>query len=143
MSDIEQDFRFRYLLIVDAIGVVSTMTTTNVAIEGAIEVDESTYLSLLPKVNRVRWFDGEAIDLPEPPPPILPIRVYKAPMFRKMTDAEYEAYLQIRAGFPQRLQAIFDAAEYLSPDDEFWPALVAAAEQAYGADRAAEILAPT
>jgi hypothetical protein len=70
-------------------------------------------------------------------------RVYKAPMFRKMTDAEYEAYLQIRAAFPPRLQAIFDAAEYLSSDDEFWPALVAAAEQAYGAERAAEILAPT
>jgi hypothetical protein len=31
-------------------------------------------------------------------------------------------------GFPPRLQAIFDAVEYLSSDDEFWPALVAAAE---------------
>jgi hypothetical protein len=75
--------------------------------------------------------------------PSSPTRVYKAPMFRKMTDAEYEAYLQIRAGFPPRLQAIFDAAEYLSSDDEFWPDLVAAAEQAYGPERAAEILAPT
>ncbi|MBO1903995.1 hypothetical protein J4G37_03620 [Microvirga sp. 3-52] len=44
---------------------------------------------------------------------------------------------------PPRLQAIFDAAEYLSSDDEFWPNLVAAAKQAYGAERAAEILAPT
>lgn len=75
--------------------------------------------------------------------PAPPARVYKAPMFRKMTDAEYEAYLQIRAGFPPRLQAIFDAAEYLSSDDEFWPDLVAAAVQAYGAERAAEILTPT
>jgi hypothetical protein len=40
-----------------------------------------------------------------------PTRIVKAPMFRKITDAEYEAYLQIRAGFPPRLQAIFDAAE--------------------------------
>jgi hypothetical protein len=40
-----------------------------------------------------------------------------------------------------RLQAIFDATEYLSSDDEFRPALVAAAEQAYEAERAAEILA--
>jgi hypothetical protein len=74
--------------------------------------------------------------------PVSEVRVYKAPMFRKMTDAEYEAYLQIRANFPPRMQAIFDAAEYLSSDDEFWPDLVAAAEQAYGAERAAEILAP-
>lgn len=96
------------------------------------------------------WRDGKVIQVDDaelylietlPPPP--PVRVYKAPMFRKMTDAEYEDYLQIKAGFPPRLQAIFDAAEYLSSDDEFWPALVAAAEQAYGAERAAEILAPT
>jgi hypothetical protein len=46
-------------------------------------------------------------------------------------------------GFRLRLQAIFDAAEYLSSDDEFWPSLVTAAEQAYGSERAAEILAPT
>jgi hypothetical protein len=69
-------------------------------------------------------------------------RVYKASMFRKMTDAEYESYLQIRAGFPPRLQAIFDAAEYLSLHDDFWPDLLAAAEQAYGAERAAELLTP-
>ncbi|MBB3020633.1 hypothetical protein FHR70_003719 [Microvirga lupini] len=77
--------------------------------------------------------------LPEQPKP----RIYKAPMFRRMTDAEYDAYLQIRAGFPPRLQAIFDAAEYLSSNDEFWPALVAAAEHAYGAERAAELLSPS
>jgi hypothetical protein len=45
-------------------------------------------------------------------------------------------------GSPPRLHAIFNAAEYLSSDDEFWPDLVAAAEQAYGAERAAEILPP-
>jgi hypothetical protein len=83
----------------------------------------------------------EAHDPDAAPVPVA--RVYKAPMFRKMTDAEYDAYLQIRAAFPPRLQAIFDAAEYLSSDDEFWPALVTAAEQAYGAERAAEILAPS
>ena len=96
------------------------------------------------------WKDGDIVEIDpsevvtfEPPHLAPPQRVYKAPMFRKMTDAEYEAYLQIRAGFPPRMQAIFDAAEYLSSDDEFWPALVAAAEQVYGAERAAEILAPT
>lgn len=78
-----------------------------------------------------------------PAEPLSLARTYKAPMFRKMTDSEYESYLQIRAGFSPRLQAIFDAAEYLSPDDEFWPDLVAAANQAYGPDRAAEILAST
>src|SRR4051794_27941459 len=70
-------------------------------------------------------------------------RTYKASMFRKMTDSEHQIYLQIRTGFSPRLQAIFDAAEYLSPDDEFWPALVEASEQAYGTERAAEILAST
>jgi hypothetical protein len=106
-------------------------------------------------MRKVIW-DGEEIELseqeyltkfgPEPAAPSLPSvteRIYKASMFRKMTDAEYEAYLQIRAGFPPRLQAIFDAAEYLSSSDEFWPALVAAAEDAYGEQRAAELLSST
>jgi hypothetical protein len=35
-------------------------------------------------------------------------------MFRLMTDAEYDTYLQIRLAFPPRLQAIFDAAEFLA-----------------------------
>jgi hypothetical protein len=30
------------------------------------------------------------------------------------------------------LQVIFDAAEYLSSDDEFWPDLVAAADRLWG-----------
>lgn len=51
------------------------------------------------------------VDLGGDPERAAPTRVVKAPMFRKITDAEYEAYLQIRAGFPPRLQAIFDAAE--------------------------------
>jgi hypothetical protein len=107
-------------------------------------------------MTQVKIVDGEEIpcspedlaqmdtDAAAPPADLgPPPRIYKVPMFRKMTDAEYEAYLQIRAGFPPRLQAIFDAAEYLSPEDEFWPDLVAAANQVYGAERAAELLAPT
>jgi hypothetical protein len=97
------------------------------------------------------WQDGEIVEVDEStldpiapaPLPTISARVYKAPMFRRMTDEEYERYLQIRTGFPPRLQAIFDAAEYLSPDDEFWPDLMAAAEQVYGTERAAELLAPT
>jgi hypothetical protein len=107
-------------------------------IDGAsiVEIDDPNLdpASLLPAKTLI---DGQIVDWRP-----AQIRVYKAPMFRKMTDAEYEAYLQIRAGFPPRLQAIFDAAEYLSSDDEFWPDLVAAAEQAYGVERAAELLAP-
>lgn len=71
-----------------------------------------------------------------------PSRTYKSAMFRRMTDEEFALYEQIRAGFPPRLAALFDAVEYLSSDDEFWPPLVDAANQAYGEERAAEILAP-
>lgn len=110
---------------------------------GAIPITEGQWQELVDNQGLRRWADGEVVPYEPPAPPPSAARVYKATMFRKMTDAEYEAYLQIRAGFPPRLQAIFDAAEYLSSDDEFWPALVAAAEQAYGAERAAEILAPT
>lgn len=109
----------------------------------AIPITDEQWRDLIENQGRRRWVNGGIVHYEPPPPPAAPVRVYKAPMFRKMTDAEYETYLQIRASFPPRLQAIFDAAEYLSSDDEFWPALVAAAEQAYGAERAAELLAPT
>ncbi|KFG68715.1 hypothetical protein [Microvirga sp. BSC39] len=132
-----------YQVVCDEAGVVRTAVTSNELQEGATEVDREIYADVASRVGRVRLVNGMPIDYEPPPPAPGPIHVYKAPMFRKMTDAEYEAYLQIRAGFPPRLQAIFDAAEYLSSDDEFWPALVAAAEQAYGAERASEILAPS
>ncbi|MBA1156939.1 hypothetical protein [Microvirga mediterraneensis] len=108
----------------------------------AIEITNEQWREFIDHQGQRRFVDGEVVSYEPPPPQAPPSRIYKAPMFRKMTDAEYEAYLQIRGGFPPRLQAIFDAAEYLSPDDEFWPDLVAAAEQAYGVERAAEILAP-
>jgi hypothetical protein len=128
-------------LLLDADGVVIGAASTNLLMEGYAEVESEIFDAAKARIGRVKLIDGELVDYEPPAPPAAPLRVYKAPMFRKMTDAEYEAYLQIRAAFPPRLQAIFDAAEYLSSDDEFWPDLVAAAEQAYGAERAAELLA--
>jgi hypothetical protein len=130
-------------VMINADGVVVGVGSTNVLMEGHLEVSPQTYAEATRRIGRVKLINGALVDYEPPEPPAAPARVYKAPMFRKMTDAEYDAYLQIRATFPPRLQAIFDAAEYLSSDDEFWPALVAAAEQAYGPERAAEILAPT
>ncbi len=132
-----------YQIIVDANGVITTAIASNVVADDAIVVDEITYQEASAKANRAKWLDNRVSDLPPSQEPELPVRVYKAPMFRKMTDAEYDAYLQIRASFAPRLQAIFDAAEYLSPDDEFWADLLGAAEDAYGAERASELLAPT
>lgn len=70
-------------------------------------------------------------------------RVYKSDMFRKMTDEEYGKYKQIRAAFPERLGAVFDGATSILTTDEFFPMLYAAAVDAYGEDRANELLAPT
>jgi hypothetical protein len=131
-----------YQIICDEAGVVRTAAISNELQDGATEVCAEIYAEASSRIGFVKLIDGQISDYDPPPPPPGPIQIYKAPMFRKMTDAEYEAYLQIRAGFPPRLQAIFDAAEYLSPDDEFWPDLVVAAEQAYGVERAAELLSP-
>lgn len=109
----------------------------------AVSLTEEQWSDLVEFQGLRRWNGGSIVEVDLPPPAAPAVRVYKAPLFRTMTDAEYDAYLQIRAGFTPRLQAIFDAAEYLSSDDEFWPDLVAAAEQVYGAERAAELLAPT
>ncbi len=108
--------------------------------EDAIEITLEQYQEYIDNQGFRRFVGGALVQFDPPPPPEPEIRVYKAAMFRKMTDAEYDTYLQIRASFPPRIQAIFDAAEYLSSQDEFWSDLVSAAEQAYGPERAAELL---
>lgn len=78
-----------------------------------------------------------------PPPPVEKTKIFKSDMFRKMTDPEYDQYKQIRAAFPERLGAVFDGATSILTTDEFFPMLYAAAVDAYGEDRANELLAPT
>lgn len=77
------------------------------------------------------------------PPLVFPRITYKGDIFRRLTDAEFPIYEAIRAQFPPRLAALFDSAAYISDQDDFYPDLVAACEQAFGQERAAEVLEPS
>lgn len=97
------------------------------------------------------WKDGEdievdtsALDLPNDPGFVIkPTRVFKADIWKRCTDAEYDAIQAVIAGTPPRIQGIFRDANYLSVDDDLYPLVLAGASQAVGAERAAELLEPT
>lgn len=76
-------------------------------------------------------------------PVVIPkTRLYKATIWRRCTDAEYDAIQAVLSATPLRIQAIFRDADYLSIGDELYPMIVAGATQAVGAERAAELLEP-
>lgn len=92
---------------------------------------------------------GQVIEVDEatlPPPeevPATPRKVYKLDLFERATDAEAEAIMQAMALQPVRIQQIFLAAQSFVEGHELWPLLEGAAEQLFGEERAAELLAPS
>jgi hypothetical protein len=79
----------------------------------------------------------------ETPVPLVKTVIYKADIWRRATDAEaitIDAQLNAQ---PVRLRRMWQDSQTLSTGDEMYPAIRAAFEQAFGADRAAELLEPT
>lgn len=75
-----------------------------------------------------------------PPPPAV---VSKVDLFRRMTAAEVDTLLAVKATRPRRDQALFDSAPQFHETAPEWPMLKALFEASYGPDRAAELLAPS
>lgn len=67
--------------------------------------------------------------------------VAPADLWRRATDDEAERIDALKAKFPLRLRRIFEAASEYRSTDEYWPALVSAAQEEFGKARAAELLA--
>lgn len=72
-----------------------------------------------------------------------PIFVYKLDLFERTTSAEAEAILAAMDAHPARIRMIFNAAQSFREDHELWPLLTGAATEMFGAERAAELLAPS
>ena len=81
-------------------------------------------------------------------PPVLqpvlpPVRIYKADLWRRATDAEAVTIDQALADQPVRLRRLFDDATFLDPTDPEFAAFRAGFIAAFGEARAAELLAPS
>lgn len=112
--------------------------------DGSVCYDQSS----LPSDTAIRsaldeWVAaGGVIEAFVPPAPPAKTRIYKATIWRRCTDAEFSAIKQAISATPERIQAIFNDAVYLDTGDELYPMVLSGAEQAVGAERAAELLEP-
>lgn len=75
-------------------------------------------------------------------PPVL-TRLYKTTLWRRCTDAEFQAIRAVLALQDERAQAIWNDANYIDSRDETYSQISGAAVALFGAARAAELLAPT
>lgn len=105
------------------------------------------------QMERARW-TGEAWtveplpvgppDLPvDPPPPLVLTRIFKADIWRRTTDAEAAIIDGALQAQPVRMRRLWDDSQWLETTDELYPTLEAAFVAAFGAKRAAELLAPS
>jgi hypothetical protein len=102
-------------------------------IEVNVITGEQTVIPLTPE---------EIAALPPAPPP-LPRRIAKADIWRRCTNSEAEAVDSLLNAQPIRLQRMWADAQYLSTADELFPAVQTALSQAFGSERASQLLAST
>ncbi len=88
-------------------------------------------------------YDGEW-HAPVAPSPAAPTSytLPKTEPWRRMTEQEAADVWAAMQAAPPRLRAIYDAAQYLHTDDEFFPQLRAMLAAVVGDDRVGELLAP-
>lgn len=76
-------------------------------------------------------------------PPASPARIAKNAIWERATDAEAEVMEQMLSAQPVRIRRIYEGATHISADHELFALLSGALTQAFGEERAAELLAPT
>lgn len=135
-----------YQLHVDETGLIIQAGYSNVLAEGAIEVDESAYARAVAMIRRARLVGSELSELPEedlPTPPAAPVITYPADLWRRCTEAEAGTIMDQVAKMPVRQQMIFNRATVYDHSDPDFVQLLGLMTQAFGAERAAELLAPS
>lgn len=88
------------------------------------------------------WIIEAASAPPSPETPPSPTRLYKATLWRRLTDDEATTLDAALSAAPTRLRRIFDAAQFLDSADADFPALRAGVVAALGEQRASEVLTP-
>lgn len=79
----------------------------------------------------------------EPPKPAVISVLYPVHLWERMTQAEADAVGAVMAQQDFRTRQIFASASSYRSDYELWPLLHQIATQLFGAERAAQILAPS
>lgn len=78
-------------------------------------------------------------DAPPPPPTV----IFKADIWRRATEAEAETLDALLSAQPARLRRMWSDSQTLMSSDEMYPVVLAAVTQAFGENRASELLAPS
>jgi hypothetical protein len=78
---------------------------------------------------------------PSKPAPTVTV-LAKVDLYRRLTDAEFDAMTAGVAAQSKRVQGIFDAAQNFRSDAPEWELLTRMAVQLYGETRTAELLTP-
>lgn len=84
--------------------------------------------------------DSDLLAFLNPPPP--PYRISKATPWRRMTPDEASIVTGVMNETEARVQQIYQAAAYLDSSDELWPVMWQILSDAFGSDRADQLLAP-
>lgn len=85
----------------------------------------------------------EKVDPPVEPTPEMVKVLYPVHLWERMTQTEADAVGAVMAEQDFRTRKIFESASSYRSDHELWPLLQQIATQLFGAQRAAEILAPS
>ncbi|MEH3125574.1 hypothetical protein [Agrobacterium cavarae] len=93
-----------------------------------------------PQDARQVWKDG-AWQPYDPPAPVSVL--YPVHLWERMTQSEADAVGAVMAEQDFRTRKIFESASSYRSDHELWPLLQQIATQLFGAERAAQILAPS
>lgn len=124
-------------------GFYSTILVGDEYPDGAVEITQEQWSEFVNNSGRRIWVDGKVVEYTPPPAPEPIAIVNKLDLWSRMTDEEADQVGAAMDTQPFRVRKIFESANTYRADHELWPLLVQIATTLFGAERAAEILAPS
>ncbi|WP_058599089.1 hypothetical protein [Aureimonas ureilytica] len=108
----------------------------------AVEITDDQWAEFLSNPGCRRWENGAVVAIDLPPPTL--VTVVDAMVFwERLTAAEAETVEATMSEQGARSRNLFQKAKTFRSDHELWPLLTQLATELFGADRAAELLAPS
>lgn len=108
----------------------------------AIVITEAQHLEFIENAGGRRFIGGEVVVFEAPVAAPVTV-VFAVDLWSRMNDAEADQVGAAMAEQPFRIRKIFETANSYRSDHELWPLLAQIATTLFGAERAAEILAPS